>query len=167
MEGISIRPATRSDEPALGRFGGALMRQHHALDPRRFILTEGPEAGYGRFLVSQLDDPDCVVLVAERAGEIVGYVYAGYEPMSWRELRAACGFVHDVFVDPNARHRGVGKTLLEAAISWAAARGLPRMVLWSAEGNDAAKRLFAAIGFRRTMVEMTRELEPPDDPSAR
>jgi len=32
-------------------------------------------------------------------------------------------------------------------------------VLSTAERNEAAQRLFASAGFRRTMVEMTRELE--------
>ncbi len=161
MSEIAIRPATRSDEPALGRYGAALMRLHHELDARRFILTEHPEAGYGRFLVSQIDDPETVVLVAEQDGAVVGYVYAGLEPMDWMQLRAPCGAVYDVFVDPAARGRGIGEHLMRAAIDWLAGRGQPRVVLSSAEGNDAAQRLFARLGFRRTMVEMTRELEPP------
>src|SRR5258708_7788231 len=77
---VSIRPARSSDEAALGRLGAALMRQHHASDPRRFILTDRPEAGYGRFLVSQLADPDYLVLVAEHPDEIFGYVFSSIEP---------------------------------------------------------------------------------------
>ncbi len=159
MQEITIRPATKSDEAALGRYGGALMRQHHELDPRRFILTDRPEAGYGRFLVSCLDDPDSVVLVAERAGEIVGYVYAGLEPLSWKELRAPCGFVHDVYVDASVRHQGIGERLVRSAIAWAGAKEMPRVVLSSATGNAAAQRLFVRLGFRPTMVEMTLHLE--------
>jgi len=34
---ITTRPATASDQEHLGCFGGALMRQHHTADPRRFI----------------------------------------------------------------------------------------------------------------------------------
>src|SRR5262245_13216173 len=83
MQDVTIRPATASDEMALGRYGGALMRMHHEADPRRFIITPRPESGYGRFLVSQLGDDASLVLVAERAGEVVGYVYASLEPMSW------------------------------------------------------------------------------------
>jgi RimJ/RimL family protein N-acetyltransferase len=37
------------------------------------------------------------------------------------------------------------------------------VVLSTAERNEAAQRLFASMGFRRTMIEMTREL---DDPAA-
>jgi ribosomal protein S18 acetylase RimI-like enzyme len=31
-------------------------------------------------------------------------------------------------------------------------------VLSTAEKNEAAQRFFASVGFRRTMIEMTREL---------
>lgn len=154
---ITIRRATPADEPALGRYGGALMRQHHAFDPDRFILVDDPEAGYGVFLVAQLDDPNCVVLVAERDGAVVGYAYAGLEPMSWKELRAACGYLHDVFVDPIARGSGAGERLVREALAFLEEKGAPRVVLWSAAGNAAAQRLFARLGFRHTMVEMTRE----------
>lgn len=160
MSDIVIRPATAADEAALGRYGGGLMRQHHDFDPRRFVRVENPEAGYGRFLVSQIGENDVVVLVAERRGEVVGYAYAGLEPMSWKDLRAPCGYLHDVFVDERARGAGAGTALLRAALAWCEERGAPRVVLMSAEGNAAAQRLFATLGFRRTMVEMTREADP-------
>ena len=157
MDEITIRPAIPADEPALGRYGGALMRQHLALDPLRFIRSENPEEGYGRFLVSQLGERGCVVLVAERAGAVIGYAYAGLEPMSWKDLRDACGYLHDVFVDPAARGAGAGERLVRAAAQWLESHGAPRVVLMSADANAGAQRLFARLGFRRTMVEMTRE----------
>jgi GNAT superfamily N-acetyltransferase len=156
---ISIRPASKSDLVALGRLGAALMRQHHASDPRRFILTDRPEDGYGRFLVSQLANPDSLVLVAERENEILGYVFAGIEPTSWRDLRAPCGFIHDVYVHESARRQGTGQALARAAIAWALSRGMAQVVLWSKSGNDGAQRLFAKLGFRETMIEMTLDGE--------
>jgi ribosomal protein S18 acetylase RimI-like enzyme len=156
---ISIRPASQSDLVALGRMGAALMRQHHASDPRRFILTDRPEDGYGRFLVSQLANPNCLVLVAERADEILGYVFAGLEPTSWRDLRGPCGFIHDVYVHESARRQGTGLSLVRAAIAWAHSRGRAQVVLWSKSGNDGAQRLFAKLGFRETMIEMTLDGE--------
>jgi ribosomal protein S18 acetylase RimI-like enzyme len=155
---IRVRPAASSDEAVLGRFGAALMRQHHAADPRRFILTERPEIGYGRFLVSLLADPDSTVLVAELSGAVVGYLFAGLEPLSWKDLRGPCGYVHDLFVDESARHRGVGGALLSSGIAWARSKGMPQVVLSSAANNDAGQRLFAGVGFRRTMIEMTLDL---------
>jgi GNAT superfamily N-acetyltransferase len=158
---VIVRLASPEDEATLGRYGGGLMRQHAAFDARRFLAVEHPERGYGRFLVSQLGDAESVVLVAERAGEVLGYVYAGFEPRSWMELRERCGFVHDVYVDEAARGAGIGERLLRAAIAWLEERGSPRVMLWSAAPNEAAQRLFEKLGFRRTMVEMTRERGGP------
>lgn len=38
-------------------------------------------------------------------------------------------------------------------------RGAPQIVLSTAEQNESAQRLFARAGFRRTMIEMTREVD--------
>jgi ribosomal protein S18 acetylase RimI-like enzyme len=151
----TLRPATKADEPTLGRFGAALMRQHHASDPRRFLIVDNPEAGYGRFLVSLLENPQYLVRVAERGGEVVGYVLASIEPTSWRDLRGPCGFIHDVYVDDNARREGNGEALVRAAIAWIHERGQTQVVLFSKTKNESAQRLFARLGFRGTMVEMT------------
>ncbi|MGH7011529.1 MAG: GNAT family N-acetyltransferase, partial [Caulobacteraceae bacterium] len=54
--------------------------------------------------------------------------------------------------------QGVGARLLDHAIKALAERGAPRVVLSTAAKNEAARRLFVAAGFRRTMIEMTREI---------
>jgi GNAT superfamily N-acetyltransferase len=154
-----IRRATEEDAPALGHLGGLLLRAHHAFDPQRFMAPgANPESGYGWFLSSQIGDPDVAVFVAERDGTVIGYVYAGLEPRSWKELREACGFIHDVAVREEGRRTGVATVLIDAAIEWLRGRGAPRVVIWSAAQNAPAQRLFDRLGFRRTMVEMTREL---------
>jgi ribosomal protein S18 acetylase RimI-like enzyme len=152
---ITVRRATLADEEQLGRFGGALMRQHHAADPRRFLQVAEPEAGYGRFLVSQLSNPNSVVLVAEHAGGTVGYLFADVETTNWMELRGPCGVVQDIYVDEKARRLGAGRELMRAAIEWIFSRGRSQVVLLTKTGNESAQRLFATFGFRPTMTEMT------------
>jgi ribosomal protein S18 acetylase RimI-like enzyme len=158
---IAIRRASESDLPALGRLGAHLLRTHHAFDPARFMAPgSDPEGGYAWFLGTQLAEPDVAVLVAEGgAGAIVGYVYAGLEPQSWKELREPAGFVHDVVVDEAAQDRGIAGALMKAAIEWLRERGAPRVLLWTAPQNASAQRVFERLGFRRTMIEMTLELE--------
>ena len=156
---ITIRRATRDDLPVLGRLGALLLRTHYGFDERRFMAPgRDPESGYAAFLGSQLRDDEVVVFVAEREGEVVGYVYAGLEPRSWKELREASGFIHDVVVVEHGRRAGAARALVDAAAEWLRDRGAPRVMLWTAERNEAAQRLFAALGFRRTMIEMTKEL---------
>jgi GNAT superfamily N-acetyltransferase len=154
-----IRRATEQDAGALGRLGALLLRAHHAFDPQRFMAPgNNPEAGYGRFLRSQIGEEDVIVMVAERDAAVIGYVFAGLEPASWKELREACGFIHDLAVDPAERRTGVATALLDAASAWLRSRGAPRVVLWTADRNAPARALFERTGFRRTMIEMTREL---------
>jgi ribosomal protein S18 acetylase RimI-like enzyme len=156
---IRIRPATADDLPSLGRLGALLMRVHYDFDRLRFLDPgSNPERGYASFLGAQLREADATVLVAEAADGVVGYVYAAIEPLSWKELRDECGYIHDLIVDPAHRSHGAGGALLEAACDWLRSRGMPRVVLGTAEKNAAAQRLFARSQFRRTMIEMTREL---------
>lgn len=154
-----IRPAGPPDLPVLGQLGAQLMRVHHDFDTQRFLSPgTDSESGYAWFLGRQIEDEDCLVLVAELDGVVIGYVYAAVEPLSWKELRDEAGFIHDLVVDPAHRGSGAGSQLLDAAIEWLRGRAMPRVVLWTAEQNVGGQRLFARHGFRRTMVEMTKEL---------
>ena len=158
-ENIVIRLATEADAPSLGRLGASLVQTHYAFDQQRFMAPHAKTSeGYAWFLGSQMQEKDAVVFVAERSGAVVGYVYAGLEPVSWKELREMAGFIHDVFVEDGSRRLGIARLLLESAFEWLKAHGAPRVMLWTAEQNVSAQRLFASLGFRRTMLEMTREL---------
>ena len=160
MDAVGIRAAKPADTAAIGRLGALLVRLHHDLDPQRFIAaTSGTESAYGSYLGSLLDNPDIVILVAERDGEVIGYTYAGVEGTDYMALRGPAGALYDIVVDPAHRGQGIGRKLLDATIEALKARGAPRVVLSTAEGNAVAQRLFEHAGFRRTMIEMTRELD--------
>ena len=157
--GLSIRRATAADMPAVGRLGALLVRLHHEFDAARFIAASpSTPKGYASYLGTQLDDPDVVILVAENDGDVIGYTYAGVEGWDYMALRGPAGVLYDIVVDPAQRGQGVGRQLLDATLAMLAERGAPRVVLSTAEQNEPAQRLFASAGFRRTMIEMTREL---------
>lgn len=160
MESPTIRPALPADLAVIGRLGALLVRTHNQFDPLRFIAAgPGTEHAYASFLRAQLEEPDVIVLVAEREGEVVGYAYAGLEGPDYMALRGPAGALYDIVVDPAARGHGVGRQLLEATLAELAARGAPRVVLATAAQNEPAQHLFERAGFRRTMIEMTREVE--------
>lgn len=69
---------------------------------------------------------------------------------TWTGWRAAL-----IIIKPTT----VGRLLLSASLAFFRSRGVPRVALLTAERNEAAQRLFASMGFRRTMIEMTRELD--------
>ena len=153
-----LRPAVHADLTVLGNFGALLLELHHELDAKRFIEpTTNTPARYAGFLKSQLSRTDTILLVAEDNGAVLGYVYAAHEGYDYMALRGPAGVVHDLFVDPARRRQGVGRLLLEAAIERLRAMGSDRFVLSTAYLNEAARNLFTTMGFRPTMVEMTRE----------
>lgn len=159
MPDIIIRPATKTDLPAVGQLGAQLLRVHYEFDRDRFMQPgDDSEEGYAWFLGSQLRAPDVLVLVADLGGMVVGYLYAGIEPRNWKELRDEAGFIHDIVVAEHARGRKVADLLIDAALLWMRDRQMPRVLLWTAAPNATAQRVFERHGFRSTMIEMTKEL---------
>jgi ribosomal protein S18 acetylase RimI-like enzyme len=157
--GINVRPAASADVPALGRLGALLVSLHHELDSDRFIeSTPNTDSAYAAFLGGELERSNVIILVAEGAGAVLGYSYAGIEGTDYMALRGPAGVLYDLVVDPARRREGIGRMLLDTTLAALAARGAPRVVLSTAERNEATQRLFASAGFRRTMIEMTREL---------
>jgi ribosomal protein S18 acetylase RimI-like enzyme len=155
----TIRPATAADQQALGRLGALLVGEHYRFDPRRFLApVPGVAERYGAFLVSQAQAAGKLVLVAEVGGAVAGYVFGGMEGHDFMVLRGAAGELYDLVVDPAHRRQGIGRKLLEAAVELLAGQGAPRVVLFTADKNGSAQAMFASAGFRRTMIEMTRDV---------
>jgi len=156
-DNVLIRPAVEDDLPEIGKMAGELVRLHYSLDPKRFLLVEGVEKGYARYFKSQLGVRETLILVAVKVERLVGYAYARLEERDWNMLLDVHGALHDIYVVPEQRRAGVASALLDDVVSRLTALGAPRIVLSTATGNEGAHRLFERHGFRRTMIEMTRE----------
>ncbi len=156
---MTIRPAAAGDWLRIGELAQSLVRRHHAFNPSRFVAPDTlPADAYTSHLRADLDRGASAVLVADVDGQLVGYVFAGIEPESWKELRHAAGYIHDLVVDDSRRHEGIGKALVAAALEWFDSRSVARVILWTAPQNAEAQRLFDRLGFRPTMIEMMRQL---------
>jgi ribosomal protein S18 acetylase RimI-like enzyme len=155
---VTIRSATEDDREAMGRMAGDLVRMHHALDAQRFLIMEPIDEGYGRWLGREASREGALVLVAEDADKkVVGYIYGTMEGRDWMALRDACGALQDIFVIESARRAGVARELTRALCNRMRELGAPRVVLSTAARNEGAQKFFESMGFRRTMIEMTRE----------
>jgi ribosomal protein S18 acetylase RimI-like enzyme len=152
-----IRRATLADLKGAAALGAHLVRLHHSTNPNRFFLPDQPEEGYVWWLSKEIERPEAVVLVAELHGAVVGYAYGTIEERDWTILVDGHGAIHDVCVAESARRQGVGKALTLALIAHLEKLGAPRILLNAMVQNESAQRLFASVGFRPTMVEMTRE----------
>jgi ribosomal protein S18 acetylase RimI-like enzyme len=155
---VTIRRAAASDVDTLGRLGALLVQVHHDFDRDRFIAPTPQTPGrYGGFLAGQLKRKDAVVLVADEDGAVVGYAYGALEGPDWLTLRGPAGVIYDLMVDPEHRRQGVGRGLLVGAIAALQRLGAPQVMLETAAPNATAQRLFTGVGFRPTLIEMTRD----------
>jgi ribosomal protein S18 acetylase RimI-like enzyme len=64
-----------------------------------------------------------------------------------------------LWVNPAARGQGIGDRLIETVADWSKSSGYQRLVLWVAEGNGHAERLYERNGFTRT-GEVIRDPRP-------
>jgi ribosomal protein S18 acetylase RimI-like enzyme len=155
-----IRPAEASELPQVAKLAAQLVRMHHEVDASRFFLPDDVENGYAWWFARELPREGAVILVAVARGMIVGYAYGTLEERDWNMLLDKHGAIHDVFVDASARAHGIGKRLVQSIVAALEAKGASRFVLSTMVQNERAQRVFAACGFRPTMLEMTRAPGP-------
>jgi ribosomal protein S18 acetylase RimI-like enzyme len=155
-----VRKAGSADLPAAARLAGELVRMHHERDPDRFFLPDRVEQGYAWWFERELARAGAVILVSERDQLVTGYAYGTLEERDWNLLLDEHGAIHDIYVAANERRHGAGRLLLQAMVTELEARGAKRIVLSTMVDNERAQRLFRGLGFRPTMLEMTRERTP-------
>jgi phosphinothricin acetyltransferase len=84
------------------------------------------------------------ILVADQDGEVLGYA-------TYSEFSGKAGYTgtreHNVYLRVDARRRGIGRTLMEALIDQARARGVHTLIGRLSADNEASLRLHAGLGF--------------------
>lgn len=95
------------------------------------------------------------LLVAERAGEVVGYA------VLW--FAADEAELGDMAVLPEMRRRGLGRWLLDGALAEAARRGAKHVFLEVRQSNAAARSLYERAGFEAAGTRPDYYSEPKED----
>jgi GNAT superfamily N-acetyltransferase len=87
-------------------------------------------------------------LLVVEGGEAVGAAAIAYDTpgIFMLERRSDLALLWDIRVQPEARGRGVGRTLFEASTAWARKRGCRLMKIETQNVNVPACRFYAAMG---------------------
>jgi GNAT superfamily N-acetyltransferase len=97
---------------------------------------------------------EAITLVVCEGDALLGYVYTSYES------GAVEATVDNLAVAEHARGKGIGKTLLRAALHWAITqRNAPAVALVVTEGNAKAMQLYESVGFRLLVEGLHLRLE--------
>jgi ribosomal protein S18 acetylase RimI-like enzyme len=153
----TVRTAKQGDLDTMAAMAADLVRFHHDIDGDRFLLPDRVQEGYRWWFGKELENADAILLVAEIADVVVGYVYGRIEERDFNMLLSRHAALHDVFLGEGARGTGAAEAMLTRFLEIAKERGVPRTVLHTATSNHRAQALFRRLGFRSTMIEMTRE----------
>jgi GNAT superfamily N-acetyltransferase len=128
---------------------GWIVSRHGALYAAEWRFDARFEALVARIAAGFLEnhDPACeAAFVAERAGERLGSVLVVRVSPELAKLRL-------LLVEPSARGLGLGARLLATAEDFARAAGHAQMTLWTQSCLTAARRLYAARGWRHVASE--------------
>jgi GNAT superfamily N-acetyltransferase len=152
---IAIRPAGPTEARTLGELEDGL-RAHLAGSPVFFAL------GPARSLADQrrrIAEPEAAVLLAEVAGQVVGYLVVGpaSDDAATVIRDAGTASISGAFVRPEHRRGGVADALLDAAVSWARERGHERIAVDFETANLLATR-FWTRHFRPVTHSLARRL---------
>lgn len=87
-------------------------------------------------------DAHSTILVAEQGGRLVATAMVGEDGHR--------GWVYYVATDPNAQGQGLGRSMMDAAEAWLAARGVWKVQLLVRGDNEKVKRFYEHLGYRET-----------------
>jgi RimJ/RimL family protein N-acetyltransferase len=158
---VEIRQATAGDADALLALKLKLDRESSfmMLEPDERVTTPAEAEDDLRAILARRNS---VVLVAETAGELVGYAEANGGEFRRNKHTAS------VVIGLRRSHagRGIGRRLLTELEGWAQANGVARLELTVMTHNERALGLYRSLGYR---IEGTRrsalvvDSEPVDE----
>lgn len=139
MPTVTIRPAIEADCATILRFVRELAEFEREAHSVKASEEDFRRDGWG-------PSPVFEALIAELDGVAVGFALTFRNYSTW-EGRPGL-FVEDLYVTPDARKYGVGRTLLSAVAQRAVERGYRRVDLNVLDWNPA-RGFYDRIGFRR------------------
>jgi phosphinothricin acetyltransferase len=150
--GVVVRAATAADLPALAEiYNEAVGNSVATFD----LEPQPPELFADRVASTRRGDH---VLVAEEDGRVVGLAYAA----TYRPRPAYDGTREtSVYLAPDARGRGLGRTLYDELLARVDADGIHVCLAVIAQPNAASEALHVATGFERvgTLREVGRKFD--------
>lgn len=149
MDDFLIRQATGKDLTTLLDFEQRLVKAERPFDE---CIREDPVQYYN--LQSMIDDPDIMVLVAEKNEKIVSCGYARARDARIYLDHKQYAYLGFMYTLPEYRGMGLNQRIIEKLASWSKTKGLNELRLTVYEENLPAIRAYEKVGFKKHIVEM-------------
>lgn len=153
-EHVAIRTASMDDADVVADLWVELARDQRTYGS--YLLGQPNRPTIRESIVQRIVADD--LLVAERAGTVVGFVMFTVERGRY-EQDGTTGVIENLYVDPDARREGIGSDLLAAAERRLTDSGATRITLEAMAENDAARTFYAEYGYTPHRVELAKSTE--------
>jgi len=114
---------------------------------RQFYRQPGDVERARRFLLERLEHKQSVILLAFEDDAAIGFTQL-YPSFSSGAM-APTFILNDLFVAPEARRRGAGSALLQAAAEYGRRSGALRLILSTEVTNTIAQSVYERMGWKR------------------
>lgn len=147
------------DRAAVLSFIKGAQRFEQAIEPDRRTDAAVAEE-YFADLMSRVEKRQGQILVAENAGRVIGWAVLLVEegPVFVVKDQRTFGSICELYVDEEARGRGVGRALISACELQARCLGLGLVMIGVLARNERAKAIYAEAGYEPYHVEMRKYL---------
>jgi ribosomal protein S18 acetylase RimI-like enzyme len=107
-------------------------------------MVREPDGTWRDWVAEAATSDQKTLFAAEEDGRWLGVV-GGFARVDPSEVQLI-----SMWVDPQARGRGIARDLIRALARWSGERGSERVVLFVQEANEPAQHLYSRAGFRPT-----------------
>jgi ribosomal protein S18 acetylase RimI-like enzyme len=159
-DGITIRPLTDADIPSLCARIADHQDYHRALEPQ-WPAGADIAADYFAFIQTECAAHAGRTFLAVDDRAIAGFVCIITDKRGAPDDPARHAFVHDLYVAPEYRRRGIATRLMEVAEAFAHSQGVTEVRLGVLERNQDARALYDALGFRDYVRIMSKRVTGP------
>lgn len=147
----TIRTGTLKDLETIAAFNSAMAEETEGMSLQKHIIVPGVEA--------VLNDPlKGFYLLAEDEGRIIGQLMITFEWSDWRN--GNIWWIQSVYVQPEARRKGVYKSLYEEVCRMALKSKVTGLRLYVDEFNDDAQKVYSSLGMRESHYVMYEAILP-------
>lgn len=156
MDGC-IRNARRGDADVLIQLWQEMMDQHARWDAR-FRFEEGASREFQRRITGMIRSSRACVVVAEVRGRVIGFATGELTSRPETYPAGRYGFISELFVQEEYRHRGIGTALVQQILEWMRGRGVTVVELLAAERNAGGRAFWERLGFDAFLRLMRADL---------
>lgn len=143
---VAVRAAVPSDAEQIQRLGAGV---------DEFRVSDGTVTFWPpEILARAIEAPEVAVLVAERDGDLVGFVIANGNPALSKAI------VENIYLHPDHPGLGIGSQLLAGLVVQLTVQGYQYLATLVPPGEDGPVAFYEGSGFRRgnTFVWLDRKL---------